>query len=268
MILENICRSVVNIARTTGDFAFNEIDDLTVDHIKYKGERDLVTYVDQTAEKRIVASLSKLMPDAGFITEEVTIPNESKEFTWIIDPLDGTTNFIHGVPFFSVSIALMHFEKVILGVVYNPGMGECFHSFEGGSVYLNDKPIAVSQIYSLGDALIATGFPHDELPDVKSYMELLKVFVDHSHGVRRFGSAALDLAYVACGRFDAFFESGLNSWDVAAGAFFVKQAGGEVCDYTGGSSYLFGKEIIACNKALFPRFFDLTNSYLVGKRLV
>lgn len=265
MILENICRSVVNIAKTAGDFAINEIDDLTIAHIKKKSDKDFVTYVDQTTEKRIVAALLKLLPDAGFITEEDTITNETKELTWIIDPLDGTTNFIHGIPFFAVSIALMHHDRIILGVVYNPGSGECFHSYEGGEVYLNDKPVKVSSTYSLADAIIATGFPYEELRDVNRYMELLKVFVDHSHGVRRFGSAALDLAYVACGRFDAYYEPGLNPWDVAAGAFLVKQAGGEVSDFTGGSGYLMGKEILACNKAMYPRFFDLTNSYLVGK---
>jgi myo-inositol-1(or 4)-monophosphatase len=267
MILENICRSVVNIAKTTGDFALNEIEALSTDQVKQKGEKDLVTYIDHASEKRIVAALTKLLPDACFITEEETIEHEPRELTWIIDPLDGTTNYVHGIPFFSVSIALMHQAKVILGVVYNPSMEECFHSFEGGAVYLNDKPIKVSPVSSLSDAIIATGFPYDDLPDVDSYMSLLKVFIAHSHGIRRFGSAAIDLAYVACGRFDAFYEAGLNSWDVAAGAFLVKQAGGEVSDFSGGTNFIERKEIIACNKALYPRFFDITNSYLVSKTL-
>ncbi|MFO7723083.1 MAG: inositol monophosphatase family protein [Bacteroidales bacterium] len=267
MILENICRSVVNIAKTTGDFALNEIEALTVDQVKQKGEKDLVTYIDHASEKRIVTALVKILPDAGFDTEEKTVEHEVRDFIWIIDPLDGTTNYVHGIPFFSVSIALTQHGKVILGVVYIPALGECFHSFEGGDVYLNDKPIRVSQVYSLADAIIATGFPYDELPDVDSYMRLLKVFITHSHGIRRFGSAAIDLAYVACGRFDAFYEAGLNSWDVSAGAFLVKQAGGEVSDFSGGCNYIERKEIIACNKALYPRFFDITNSYLVSKTL-
>lgn len=268
MILENICRSVVNIAKVAGDFVLSEMESLMPDQVKYKGERDLVTYVDQTSEKRIVSALSKVIPDAGFLTEEQTIANQNRELTWIIDPLDGTTNFVHGIPMFCVSIALMQHDRVILGVVYNPAFGECFHSFEGGKVYLNDKPVHVSETYSLGNALVATGFPYSDLPDINRYMELFKVFIAHSHGIRRLGSAAIDLAYVACGRFDAFYEAGLNPWDVAAGAFLVKQAGGEVTDFTGGSGYISGKEIIASNKAIFPRFFDITHSYLVGKQLV
>jgi myo-inositol-1(or 4)-monophosphatase len=267
MILENICRSVVNIAKAAGDFALNEIETLTTDQVKQKGEKDLVTYIDHANEKRIVAALNKILPDAGFITEEKTVEHDTRDITWIIDPLDGTTNYVHGIPLFSVSIALMQHGRVILGVVYNPALEECFHSFEGGDVYLNDKPIMVSQVHSLSDAIIATGFPYDELPDVDSYMGLLKVFIAHSHGIRRFGSAAIDLAYVACGRFDAFYEAGLNAWDVAAGAFLVKQAGGEISDFTGGCNYIERKEIIACNKALYPRFFDITNSYLSAKTL-
>ncbi len=270
MILENICRSVINIAKVSGDFALMEIEELTREQIKRKANKDndLVTYVDQANEKRIVASLQKLIPDSGFITEEETIPNENRDLTWIIDPLDGTTNYVHHFPLFSVSIALMQQGHTILGVVYIPALEECFHSYEGGGVYMNDIPVRVSEIQSLSDAIIATGFPYDELPDVNRYMELLKVFITHSHGIRRIGSAAMDLAYVACGRFDAFYENGLNSWDVAAGAFLVKQAGGEVSDFTGGTGYLHGKEILACNKALYPRFFDITNSYLVSKKLI
>ena len=267
MILDNICRSVINIAKVAGDFALSEIETIDHKHVHKKGDRDLVTHIDHSCERRIVASLSRLLPEAGFITEEDTIENAKKELTWIVDPLDGTTNFVHGIPFFSVSIALLIQEKVVLGVVYNPGLDECFHSFEGGGVFLNDVAIKVSDTISLGDAMIATGFPYDVPEDIDRYMDLMRVFITHSHGVRRFGSAAIDLAYVACGRFDAFYETGLNPWDVAAGAFLVKQAGGEVTDFSGSTNgYLFGKEMIACNKALFPRFFDLTNSYLAGKR--
>lgn len=268
MILENICKGVVNTAIIAGDFAYNEITDIVKENIKHKGRKDLVTYVDQMTEKRIVEGLKKIMPDSGFITEEKTIDDDIKDFTWIIDPLDGTTNFVHGIPFFSVSIALFRNKKVVLGVVYNPGMNECFHSYEGGGVYVNDLPIKISETDSLADAIVATGFPYDDLPDIERYMALLRVFVEHSHGVRRFGSAALDLAYVASGRFDAFYEAGLNPWDVAAGTFLVKQAGGEVSDFTGGTDYIFGKELIACNKALYPRFFDLTNSYLIDKKFL
>lgn len=265
MMLESICRSVVNAARFAGEFAFGELDQMTSEHIRYKeNDRDMVTHVDQACERRIVTALQKTLPEATFLTEEKTIDNHHGEMTWIIDPLDGTTNYVHRIPCFSVSIALMMHGRIVLGVVFNPGLDECFHSFEGGGVYLNDKPIQVSQTGSLSNALIATGFPYEEMPGMDRYIELLKVFNTHSHGVRRFGSAAIDLAWVACGRFDGFYESGLNPWDVAAGAFLVKQAGGLVSDYSGGDNFLFGKEIIASNKALYPRFFDLTNSYLAA----
>jgi myo-inositol-1(or 4)-monophosphatase len=268
MMLESICRSAMNAARAAGDFALNEISEITPDKVKQKAHRDLVTYVDHASERRIIADLTKLLPDSGFITEEQTVANENRELTWIIDPLDGTTNYVHGIPIFSVSIALMQRGKVILGVIYVPALDECFHSYQGGGVFLNNKPIRVSETHSLGDAIITTGFPCEDLPDLDRHMELLKVFISHSHGIRRMGSAAIDLAYVACGRFDAMFETGLNPWDIAAGTFILRQAGGEVTDYTGGTGYLFNKELIACNKALFPRFFDLTHSYLVGRQIV
>jgi myo-inositol-1(or 4)-monophosphatase len=268
MILETICRSVVNVAKMAGEFALNEITHLTVDHIRFKGDRDIVTHIDQSCERRIVSQLAKLMPEAGFLTEEETVAHEIKDVTWIIDPLDGTTNYVHGIPFFSVSIALMMHGRIVLGVVYNPGLDECYYSYEGEGVFLNDQPVQVSRITSLGDAVIATGFPYEDLKEVDRYTSLLKVLMTHSHGVRRFGSAAIDLAWVAGGRFDAFYEAGLNPWDVAAGAFLVQQAGGVVCDFSGGTNFLFGKEIIASNKNIFPRFFDLTNSYLIGSHLI
>lgn len=268
MMLDILCRSVINAARVAGDFALNEIADIRKDQVKLKGNRDMVTYVDSGNERRIVSELSRILPGAGFITEEQTVAFEKKELVWIIDPLDGTTNYVHGFPMFSVSIALMQNGKVVLGVVYVPALDECFYGYEGGGVFLNDRPITVSPTHSLADALITTGFPYEDLPDLDRHMELLKVYITHSHGIRRTGSAAVDLAYVACGRFDAMFETGLNPWDVAAGALLVKLAGGEVSDYTGGTGYLFSKQIIACNKALFPRFFDLTHSYLIGKQFV
>jgi myo-inositol-1(or 4)-monophosphatase len=268
MMLENICKSVVNVARVAGEFAFSELDMLTREHIRYKNnDRDIVTHVDQACERRIVSGLQKVLPEATFITEEKTIDNLQGEMTWIIDPLDGTTNFVHHIPFFSVSIALMMHGRIVLGVVFNPCLDECFHSHEGGEVFLNDQRIEVSNTRNLAEAMIATGFPYDEMKNADQYMELLKVFTSHAHGVRRFGSAAIDLAWVACGRFDGFYEAGLNPWDVAAGAFLVKQAGGLVTDFSGGDDFLFGNEIIASNKALFPRFFDLTNSYLVSGSL-
>ncbi|MDT8307969.1 MAG: inositol monophosphatase family protein [Bacteroidales bacterium] len=262
MNYETICQEVCNIARLTGGYIRQELKGLTEDHIQLKGKRDMVTYVDKTAEIRIVDALINIIPGAGFVVEERTVKEQNKEFTWIIDPLDGTTNYIHKIPVFSVSIALKHHEDTVIGVVYEINSDECFYSYDGSDAFLNGEKIAVSSVHTIDKALIATGFPYSGVDDFTDYLKLLTAFLENSHGVRRLGSAAVDLAYVACGRFDGFYEAGLNIWDVAAGAYIVKQAGGIVTDFSGASSFLLGKEILASNALLFPRFFSMVNSFL------
>ncbi len=245
--LESLCAEVCAISREVGKFIQLEQKRLTESSIESKGLNDFVTYVDKAAETLLVSELSILLPESGFITEENTIAQENKEFRWVIDPIDGTTNFIHGLPLYCISIALMQNERVILGVVYEISNDECFHAVAGGNAYLNNKPIRVSNRNRLKDSLIVTGFPYRDEGRLEEWMRLFMHLLRNSHGVRRLGSAAIDLAYVACGRFEAFYEYGLSPWDVAAGTFIVQQAGGTVSDYSGGNEYLFGKELLAGN---------------------
>jgi myo-inositol-1(or 4)-monophosphatase len=254
--LEQLCNEVIEIAKTTGEFIRAESVKIKTHHIESKGNHDFVTYVDKTAEKLIVEGLQKVFPDSGFITEEKTIATEQKEYMWIIDPLDGTTNFIHGLPCFSISIGLMQGSRIVMGVIYEINLDECFYAWEGGKAYLNGQEIKVSSTTRLNDSLLATGFPYHDYSRLERYLELFAWCLHNTHGVRRLGSAAADLAYVACGRFDAFFEYGLNAWDVAAGVIIVKQAGGTVMDFEGGDNYIFGGELIASNMGIVDEFLD------------
>jgi len=261
MNLEDICNQVVELSKTVGSFIINE--KINSADVETKSKNSLVTFVDKTAERKIVDGLIPLIPNAGFITEEETANNLGDEYYWIIDPLDGTTNFIHGLPFYSISIALQKGNNTVLGVVLEVTSGECFYAWEGSNAYLNGKIIQVSKTNLLADSLLATGFPYYDYDRVDEYIALLKHFMQETRGIRRIGSAALDLAYVACGRFDGFYEYSLNPWDVAAGAFIVQQAGGKVTDFKGENNYLFGKEIVAGNNNLFTDFSKAIKDYMV-----
>ncbi len=254
MDLNNLCKQVCNIAKTAGAFIREEVDALKKDDVISKGLHNYVTYVDKKSEEMIVEKLKPLLPEAGFIVEEETISKKGKEYNWVVDPLDGTTNYIHSLPCFSVSIALMYKDEVILGVVYEVNRDECFYAVKGEGAYLNGAGINVSKTESIEDSLLATGFPYYDYSRLNNYMSLFAWFLRNTRGVRRFGSAAVDLAYVACGRFDGFFEYSLNAWDVAAGSLIVEEAGGKVSDFEGSNNYLFGKEIIATNNLIFNIF--------------
>jgi myo-inositol-1(or 4)-monophosphatase len=262
--LELLCKGVVTTAKETGAFIRNEAKQITHQHIEIKGNHDFVTYVDKTSEMRIVEALQKLLPNAGFITEEKTIASEVRDYMWVIDPLDGTTNFIHGLPCYSISIGLMKENVPILGVVYEINLDECFYSWEGAPAYLNGNEIRVSTRNYLKDSLLATGFPYHDYSRLEKYLELFNWCLHNTHGVRRLGSAAVDLAYVACGRFDAFFEYGLNPWDVVGGAFIVQQAGGAVTDFSGGNNYIFGGELVATNNIMGEEFLNIARKAFKG----
>ncbi len=204
------------------------------------------------------------MPEAGFITEEGTAGNSDEKYKWVIDPLDGTTNFIHGVPPFAVSIALLEADEVILGVVYEVTHDESFYAWQGSKAYLNDKEIRVSSASTTKDSLIATGFPYYIFDKIDPYISAMKYFMLNSHGLRRLGSAATDMAYLAAGRFEAFWEHGLHAWDVAAGSLLIRQAGGIVSDFSGNNNFLFGGEMVASNKAYYNEFFQIVNKYFAG----
>lgn len=252
--LELKTQQVCDLAKEVGQFIKNEMGRLAKGDLEHKGLHDYVTYVDKTSEQKLVKGLSEIVPESGFIAEEQTTPNQSAEYTWIIDPLDGTTNFIHSVPLFSVSIALQKQGKTIMGVVYEIIRDECFYSYEGAKAYLNNRPIQVSATDKLDNSLLATGFPFADFSKLDGYMEFFKYLMQHSRGLRRLGSAAVDLAYTACGRFEGFYEYSLKSWDVAAGAYIVKQAGGNVSDFKGSDNYLYGGEIVATTSGIYEEF--------------
>jgi len=250
MNYQELTFSVCEIARNVGNFMAEERKTFDDSKIEIKGVHDLVSYVDKTAEIRIIKELQQLVPEAGFIAEEGTNNTRGERFNWVIDPLDGTTNYIHGLPIYSVSIALIDGNEPVLGVVYEVGHDECFYAWKDGGAFLNGQPIKVSNRSEVGNALLATGFPYSDFSRLDSYVEMFKWAMTNARGVRRLGSAAADLVYVACGRFDAFWEYDLKPWDVAAGVIIVTEAGGKVTDYKGGSDYLFGREIVATNSII------------------
>jgi myo-inositol-1(or 4)-monophosphatase len=250
MDLQQLCQRVIEIARHAGDFIKQEAENFDRSKVEMKGFNNLVSYVDKQAEVQLVDDLRKALPEAGFITEEETATERGETYNWIIDPLDGTTNFTHGLHHFAVSIGLMEGDEVVLGVIYNPMHNECFYATKGNGAYLNDKQIKVSDAPGLKDSLIATGFPYYDFELTQQYLQVLGAFMATSHGVRRIGSAALDLAYVAAGRFEGFFEYNLNAWDVAAGVVIVQEAGGKLSKFTDGGDYIFGREIVASNGSI------------------
>jgi len=259
--LQTLCQEVCLVSKQVGKFIRDERLRFTNEKIEVKGKNDFVSYVDKSSEKQIIEALTKLLPEAGFIAEEGTSDIKGKDYNWIIDPLDGTTNFIHGIPCFAISIALTRNEELVLGVVYEINLDECFYAWENSKAFMNGSEISVSGAPTLADTLIATGFPYYDYSRVDEFLQLLKYMMKNTHGIRRLGSAATDLAYVACGRFDGFYEYSLQPWDVAAGAFIVKQAGGKVTDFKGGSNFIFGKEIIAGNSKCFDEFSSAVKKY-------
>jgi len=243
--LEKLCYSTRQLVAEVARFIKNQVGNVTSDAIETKSRNSLVSHVDKTAEERLVSGLNARLDGAVFLTEEGTIAPAEGEYQWIIDPLDGTTNFLHQLPIFSISIALRHENQIILGIVYEVNQEECFYAYRGGGAWLNDKKIEISSNANFSDALIGTGFPYYDYEHLNAYLEVIKQFAKETRGIRRFGSAAVDLAYVACGRFDGFFEYSLNAWDVAAGIIIVEEAGGKISDFQGGKDFLFGKSIIA-----------------------
>lgn len=252
MNYENICQSSITVVKKAANFIKSQMGKVETAQIKDKGVNSLVSYVDKTAEEILVNGLSKIVPSATFITEEDTVENKKSEYYWIVDPLDGTTNFLHSLPFFSVSVALAHNDKIVVGIIYEVTRDECFSTWQGGQAFLNGKVIRVSLNKELINAMIATGFPYTHMEKIDAHIEMIKYLRYNARGLRRFGSAALDLAYVAAGRFDGYFEYGLQPWDVAAGVFLVQQAGGLVSDFKNGEDYIFGEEVVVGSPAIQP----------------
>lgn len=250
--LEKITLEVCEIAKQAADFIKSNLLKVSTNDIQTKSQNSLVSYVDQEAERMIVARLQELLPEAGFVTEEDTIDQSTSEsYEWIIDPLDGTTNFLHKIPVFAVSIALRHNGEMLSGVVYNVMVDECFYAWRDGGAFLNGDQISISSNEDFSESLIATGFPYYDFEKLEQYLSTFKELISETRGLRRLGAAAVDLAYVACGRFDGFFEYSLHIWDIAAGVLIVKEAGGIVSDFDGGQDHLTGSEIIATSPHIY-----------------
>jgi myo-inositol-1(or 4)-monophosphatase len=242
-----------------------------LDRIKVtdKGHNDFVTEVDRAAEQAIIEVLLNAYPNHAILAEESGASanlHDDAENVWIIDPLDGTTNFIHGFPQYCVSIALQQRGQITQSVVYDPTRNDLFTATKGAGAYLNEKRIRVGKRDKVADALIGTGFPFRDMQQLDEYVEMFKVVVKNSAGLRRPGSAALDLAYVAAGRLDGFFEKGLHPWDIAAGSLLVTEAGGIMGDFTGESDYLYKGDVIAGSPKVFAQMITLLSPFAKTKK--
>lgn len=237
-----------------------DVDRLTVTS---KGPNDFVTEVDQAAERAIIETLLTAYPDHAILAEESgrAMGSQTSDYVWIIDPLDGTTNFIHGFPQYAVSIALAFKGKVEQAVVYDPARNDLFYATKGRGAFLNDKRLRVSKRIRLADSLIGTGFPFRKGDNFKRYLKIMEALMPLCAGLRRPGAAALDLCYVAAGWYDAFFETGLSPWDVAAGSLIVSEAGGLVGNFTGEADFLYQREILAGSPKVYAQLVPILASY-------
>ena len=233
-----------------------DVDKLTI-HSKHKN--DFVSEVDHAAEEAIISVLREAYPDHGFLAEESGETDSQREFVWVIDPLDGTTNFLHGFPQYCVSIALLQKSVAQQAVVFDPNRNELFTATKGVGAYLNDRRIRVTKTDRIEETLIGTGFPFREQANLDEYVRMMKNVMRTTAGIRRPGAAALDLAWVAAGRIDGFWEIGLSPWDMAAGALLVREAGGLVTDLEGNPGYLESGRVIAANAKVFSSLLKLLN---------
>jgi myo-inositol-1(or 4)-monophosphatase len=258
-IMHPMLSTAVKAARRAGSIINRGARDLDRLTITTKGPKDFVSEVDRAAEAAIVETLLKSYPDHAILAEEGTArdANADAEFLWIIDPLDGTTNFLHGLPQYCVSIALQHKGQITQGVIYDPVHNDLFTATRGRGAFLNDHRMRVSRRQHLKDCLIGTGFPFRDGSDLEAYVAMMRAMMAATAGLRRPGAAALDLAYVAAGYYDGFWEVGLNPWDVAAGSLLITEAGGLVGDLDGENQYLYGAQVIAANPRVFAQMVTL-----------
>lgn len=247
-------------ARRGGDVLRKRFRSADALHVELKGLHDFVTEVDREAEHAVADLLRGRYPEHGILAEEGTVGAAGSQLRWVIDPLDGTTNFIHGLAIFSVSVALEGPDGPLAGAIYDPVHDELFHARRGGGAKLDGSPIRCSQLPALDDALLATGFPFRQLERLDLYLRSFEALVRRTSGIRRAGSAALDLAHVACGRYDGFWECGLSRWDMAAGCLLVEEAGGIVTDLTGGRTHLASGDLLAAGAAVHAAMLGVTRS--------
>ncbi|HEB83080.1 MAG TPA: inositol monophosphatase [Gammaproteobacteria bacterium] len=247
----------VRAARAAGDIIVRNMDRIDRLKIVTKQNNDFVSKVDLMAEQAIIDTLKQAFPEHGILAEESGQQDREAEFQWIIDPLDGTTNYLHGFPQFSVSIALQHRGRLEVGVIYDPISQELFTASRGNGATLNDRKIRVTGHKGLNNALLGTGFPYYDQSYLDTYLETMKALMQKTAGIRRPGSAALDLAWLAAGRIDGFWEFNLKAWDIAAGALIVREAGGIVSDFENKGNYLESGDIIAAAPKVFPEMLKI-----------
>ncbi len=253
--LQKILPACIEAVKKAGHYI--KTQRISLSDVDEKEKNSLVSYVDRQAEEILADALNKILPDAGFLTEEKTVTQSTQtNLRWIIDPLDGTTNFVYGIPFFCVSIALEAAGKILLGIIYEPVRDECFYSYDGSHAYLNGKEISVRSSGKWHESVIVTGFPYNLHGIEEQYFSVFKEVTLQTRAMRRLGSAALDLAYVASGRMHAFYEARLNAWDIAAGGLIVKNAGGVVCDFSGNDHWLVGN-IVAGNEQVVHALIEI-----------
>lgn len=257
----------ITAAREAGKTITRNLERVDSLSIHAKKKNDFVSEIDHQAEREIISIIRRAYPDHSILAEESGSSHsggDSGEYQWIIDPLDGTTNYLHGFPHHSVSIALRHRNRLEAGVIFDPLRSELFCASRGNGATLNDRKIRVATLRSLEDALLGTGLPFREGQDVDAYLATLRALILHTSGIRRAGSAALDLAYVAAGRLDGFWEFGLNTWDIAAGCLIIQEAGGLVGDPAGGHTHLETGNIVAANPKVFRAMLDSIHRALKG----
>lgn len=279
MNLAQITVETIAVVQRAGAFIRAEAEKFSSESIEYKATNNVVSYVDKEAEKRLVEGLKEVCLEAGFITEEGTVAQaDQNQLNWIIDPLDGTANFVHGLPVYCVSVALVQNKQPIVGVVYHLGTNELFYAWKEGGAYLildfkstildfntikqGGRRLNVSSAKTLSASLLATGFPYYQFEKQPQYLKILESLMQRTHGLRRMGAAAIDLAYVAMGRFEAFYEYNLQPWDMAAGILLIQEAGGIVTDFAGNNDYLFGGDIVA-GSAVQPELLGVIQEFWI-----
>ncbi len=254
----------IRAAHNAGDFIVRKINKLPDLKVEVKAHNDYVSEVDREAEARIIEDLLKAFPGHGILAEESGVIEGKDEYRWIIDPLDGTTNYLHGFPHYAVSIACEHRGRMAHGVIYDPFKQELFTASRGDGALLNNRRIRVTNLKTIEGALIATGFPFKNPAQLDDFLKLFNAFFTSASDIRRAGSAALDLAYVAAGRLDGYWESGLNAWDLAAGALIVREAGGLVTDYSGDGHFLDNGQVVAGNPRIIADMLRIIQQQLVA----
>ncbi len=253
----------VNAARKAGSIINRASLDIDQLKVSTKSTNDFVTEVDHKAEEVIIETLLTAYPGHGILAEESGRKHGAKhsEYVWIIDPLDGTTNFIHGLPFYAVSIALAFRDQIQQAVVYDPTRNELFYASKGRGAFMNDKRLRVSKRTRMAESLIGTGFPFRKGDNFQRYVKMFSEIMQNCAGVRRPGAAALDLCYVAAGHYDGFFETGLNPWDIAAGSLMITEAGGLIGNFTGESDFLYQREVVAGNPKVYGQMVSILAPY-------